>query len=97
MGHCRVSFCLNPRARISMKLFYSIALTTFFRISVNYFHEIIISYERLSQKSNVQRTWTGTKDVNTVQPAELNAPLVLQVDFHHGEDILMEAVSDETS
>ena len=34
--------------------------------------------------------------MNTVQPAELDTPSVLQADFHHGEDIPMEAVSDET-
>jgi len=47
-------------------------------------------------KSNAQCTWTGTKDVNTVQPAELDAPSALCANFHHGEDIQMEKVNDQT-
>jgi len=35
--------------------------------------------------------------VNTVQPAELDAPSALvHANFHHGEDIQMEKVNDET-
>jgi len=35
--------------------------------------------------------------VNTVQPAELDAPSALvHANFHHGEDIQMEKVNDDT-